>query len=161
MTTRDIAALILTVAAVAAPAGAQVATFRPELQVQVVPADARAGSTVRAIVRLRLPQNVHVQSDKPRDPALIPTSLAVTPPAGVTVERITYPKAWDLKQPGRDQPLAVFSAGVVIEASLLVATEVPAGSLTVQGTLRYQGCNDQVCFPPVRVPVEWSFSVVK
>jgi DsbC/DsbD-like thiol-disulfide interchange protein len=155
------AALILTVAAIAAPAAVQVPKFRPEVQAQVVPAEVRAGSTVRATVRLRLPPDVHVQSNTPRDPALIPTTLTVTPPAGVTVERITYPPASDLKQPGRDQPLAVFSADVVIEARLTIAADVAVGSLTVPATLRYQGCNDQVCFPPARAPVEWILSVAK
>jgi hypothetical protein len=161
MKTRARAALILTVAAIAVPAAGQVPRFRPEVKAQVEPAEARAGSTVRATVRLQLPADVHVQSNKPRDPALIPTMLTVTPPAGVTVERITYPPASDLKQPGRDQPLAVFSGDVVIEARLSIAADAAAGSLTVPGTLRYQGCNDQVCFPPARAPVEWILSVAK
>jgi Disulphide bond corrector protein DsbC len=161
MRTLRTARLILIIATIAVPAAAQMQKLRPELHAQVVPAEARAGSTVRATVQLGLPQNVHVQSDKPRDPALIPTTLTVTPPAGVTVERITYPPASDLKQPGRDQPLAVFGPDVVIEVRLSIAGDVPTGSLTVPGTLRYQGCTEQVCFPPARAPVEWILSVAK
>ena len=28
--------------------------------------------------------------------------------------------------------------------------------LTIKGTLRYQACDDKVCFRPTSVPVEWS-----
>jgi hypothetical protein len=80
MTTLDIGALILTVAATAAPAAAQVAAFRPEVQVQVVPGEARGGSTVRATVRLRLPQNGHVQSKAARPGA--DSDVAGSHPAG-------------------------------------------------------------------------------
>jgi hypothetical protein len=30
------------------------------------------------------------------------------------------------------------------------------GPLTIKGTLRYQACDDKVCFRPTSVPVEWS-----
>ena len=59
----------------------------------------------RSVSRCR---RVHVQSNKPRDPALIPTVLTIEPPAGVTVVEIGLPAAIDLKQEGQPQPLAVF-----------------------------------------------------
>jgi DsbC/DsbD-like thiol-disulfide interchange protein len=30
------------------------------------------------------------------------------------------------------------------------------GPLTIKGTLRYQACDDKVCFRPANVPVEWT-----
>ena len=30
------------------------------------------------------------------------------------------------------------------------------GPLTIKGTLRYQACDDAVCFRPTNVPVEWT-----
>jgi DsbC/DsbD-like thiol-disulfide interchange protein len=35
-------------------------------------------------------------------------------------------------------------------------TRVKKGPLTVKGTLRYQACDDKVCFRPTNVPVEWT-----
>ena len=49
-----------------------------------------------------------MQSNKPRDPLLIPTELTIDAPAGVTVKEIVFPPSTDLKQVGLDQPLAVF-----------------------------------------------------
>ena len=39
----------------------------------------------------RLPEDVHVQAHKPRDPSLIPTVLTLEAPPGVTVDAINYP----------------------------------------------------------------------
>jgi DsbC/DsbD-like thiol-disulfide interchange protein len=35
-------------------------------------------------------------------------------------------------------------------------TRVKKGPLTIKGTLRYQACDDKVCFRPTNVPVEWT-----
>ena len=35
-------------------------------------------------------------------------------------------------------------------------TRTKTGPLTVKGTLRYQACDDKVCFRPANVPVEWT-----
>jgi DsbC/DsbD-like thiol-disulfide interchange protein len=35
-------------------------------------------------------------------------------------------------------------------------TRAKKGPLTIKGTLRYQACDDKVCFRPTNVPVEWT-----
>ena len=35
-------------------------------------------------------------------------------------------------------------------------TSAKAGPLTVKGTLRYQACDDKVCYRPTNVPLEWT-----
>ena len=67
-----------------------------------------AGSTTRVALTVTLPEGLHVQSDAPRDPSLIPTVLTVEAPAGVTVRHLIYPKPTDFEQAGQPQPLAVF-----------------------------------------------------
>jgi hypothetical protein len=44
------------------------------------------------VAHVRLPQGLHVQSNKPRDPDLIPTDLAVVPPKGATLVDVVYPE---------------------------------------------------------------------
>jgi peroxiredoxin len=36
---------------------------------------------------------------------------------------------------------------------------LPDGELTINGTFRYQACNDRLCFPPENVPVTWRIFV--
>ena len=108
----------------------------------------RAGSAVRGAVGVKLPEGFHVQSNKPRDPLLIATELHLTPPDGVQVAEIVFPPSIDLKQEGADQPLAVFERDFTIGVQLKLAANVPQGDLAVPVRLRYQACDDKMCFAP-------------
>ena len=147
----------LALAAVDAPP--QVTRPVPTITAVAPTAATVAGSTVEVTVNVVLPEGLHVQSDKPRDPALIPTALTIQPPAGVSVRRIVYPKAKDLRQAGASAPLAVFSGTFDIDVQLSVARGVKTGPLRIPGELRYQSCTEQVCFPPSRAPVTWTIRV--
>lgn len=121
---------------------------------------AAAGSAVRLALKVSLPENLHTQSNKPLDPTLIPTVLTIDAPAGVTVDEIVYPAAIDLKQEGLEQPLAVFEHEFLVGAQVTLNSNVPGGELTLPGRLRYQACNDMMCFAPVTTEFAWSLRVV-
>jgi hypothetical protein len=118
-----------------------------------------AGGQARLTVDVTLPSELHVQSDKPRDPFLIATALNVKPPAGLVVERIAYPKPTDLVQAGRKEPLAVFGARFSIDVTLKVASVASPGEVVVPAQLRYQACDDKVCYAPARADVQWTLRV--
>jgi thiol:disulfide interchange protein DsbD len=119
-----------------------------------------AGETARIALRVSLPDGLHTQSNKPRDPLLIPTELTIDAPAGVTVKEIVFPPATDLKQAGQDQPLAVFEQTFAIGIQLaVVATQAP-GKLAVPFHLRYQACDANLCYAPSTAEGEWSLDVV-
>jgi hypothetical protein len=134
---------------------------RPAIAVTPSPGAVRAaaGTTVTVRLSVRLPSDIHVQSDKPRDPSLIPTVLTLAPPDGVSIEKITYPKAADLTQTGRADPLAVFSGEFVVEARLAVPAHMASGDRPVAATFRYQACSKSVCFPPARTAVQWTLTI--
>ncbi len=117
------------------------------------------GQTVTLVLRVELPENIHVQSDEPRDPFVIPTLLTFTLPEGVTVEEITYPESTDFLLEGWDEPLAVFEHEFTIAVRLALDTDVSPGDIVVPGSLRYQACDDRVCFAPATAAVEWHLQV--
>ena len=121
---------------------------------------AAAGSPVRLALKVSLPEGLHTQSHKPLDPTLIPTVLTIDAPAGVTVDEIVYPPAIELKQQGLEQPLMVFEREFVVGAQVTLGPGVASGGLSLPGRLRYQSCNDMMCFPPVTVEFAWSLRVV-
>jgi len=121
----------------------------------------RPGGTVRLVAHVRLPAGVHVQSNKPRDPDLIPTELTVTPPKGMSMVDIVYPKASDLKQPGSKLLLAVYPNEFDIVVRVRLDARVVPGAISLPATLRYQACNDSVCFPPARATLSWTIAVPK
>lgn len=81
----------------------------------------RAGTTVRAVLQVKVAPGFHVQSDKPRDPSLIPLTLTVDAPAGVSVSKVVFPPPKDFTLKGSDQPLAVFEGAFSIDVQLAVA----------------------------------------
>lgn len=144
----------------ASPTAAQMrrpkATVAPSVQSTAV----AAGATTRVAVTVTLPEGLHVQSDAPRDPSLIPTALTVNAPPGVTVTRLFYPKPSDFVQEGAPQPLAVFEHEFVAGAELALAPDAPQGPLDIPGQLRYQACDDRVCFGPQTAPITWTIRVL-
>lgn len=117
-----------------------------------------AGGTARLVVRVTLPPDLHVQANKPRDPALIPTELSITPPAGTTLVDVTYPEPIDFNQAGATQPLAVYPNIFDIVVRLKVAPGL-APATPVAATLRYQACNDVLCFAPANADIRWTLTV--
>ncbi len=118
-----------------------------------------AGSTTRLAVTVALPAGLHVQSDAPRDPSLIPTLLVVDAPAGITVRHLVYPEPSDFEQQGQPQPLAVFEHEFVAGAEIAIAPDTPPGDLVIPGRLRYQACDDRICFAPQTATVEWKVRI--
>ena len=119
----------------------------------------RAGTTVKAVVQVRVAPGFHIQSDRPRDPSLIPLTLTIEAPAGVKVEGLVFPPPKDFTLKGTDTPLAVFEGAFPIEARLAIAKDHPGGEVTVPAQLRYQACDDTTCFRPMTIPVSWTLTV--
>ncbi len=119
-----------------------------------------AGTTVRLALRVALPEGIHVQSDKPRDPALIATALTFTTTPGIAVTTVTYPAPTDFHQAGQSKPLAVFERQFTINVQVKLAPDVPTGDLKLAASLRYQACDAHTCFIPAREPAEWQLEVV-
>lgn len=156
---RGLAAAVALLVVAPALVSAQFRGPRADLN-PIVESEVRAGETTRAALEVRLPAQLHVQSNAPRDPALIPTELTFTPPAGVRATEIVFPKATDFQQAGVPQPLAVFEHEFVIGVQFAIAEGTAPGSIDVPGRLRYQACDDKVCYPPQTGEVRWTLTVV-
>ena len=141
------------------PTSAQLRPPKAELTPVVQQQAIRPGQTVSVELRVELPENIHVQSDKPRESYLIPTVLSFTLSKGVTLEGITYPAATDFFLVGQTEALAVFENEFTIEARLALSPDVSPGELVVPGRFQYQACDDRICFAPATAPVEWRLRV--
>jgi thioredoxin:protein disulfide reductase len=157
---RSVATLVI-LASFAWTASAQLRRPRAAVAPVVESEAVHAGSTTRVALRVTLPdKSLHVQSDRPRDPSFIPTVFTIEPPAGVALDGVAYPPATELKQEGLAEPLDVFGSEFAIGARLTLASSVPEGTLVVPARLRYQACDDKVCYPPATAPVEFTLKVV-
>lgn len=153
----------LAVAVVVVGSAAEAQGLRPPRAdvMPIVASDAvPAGETARAAIQVTLPAGLHVNANQPRDPSLIPVVLTVEPPPGVTVYEIAYPTPIDLEQRGADQPLAVYDRHFTIGVRLTVAGHVQPGEITVPARLRYQACDDKMCYIPGTVSTGWTLRIV-
>ncbi len=153
-------ALALAAATGSAAVHAQLRRIPVEVTPLVGSDGAPAGSTARAALRISLPDGFHVQSNRPRDPSLIPTVLSIDAPDGVTVQEVVFPPTTDLKQAGVDQPLAVFEHQFVVGVQFKIAAGVAAGPLKVPAHLRYQACDETMCYAPGTVETAWTLPIV-
>lgn len=143
-----------------APAGGQLRGVKADVTPLVEGDGVHAGTTVRAALQVQLPKGFHVQSNKPRDPTLIPTKLTITAPAGVGVPEIVFPASADLVQVGQKEPLAVFEQNFVIGVRFAVSPTVAPGAPRIPGRLTYQACDDTTCFAPTTAELQWTLHVV-
>jgi len=147
--------LIFLVALGRTSASAQFRQPNAELTTTVEQNVSRAGETIVLELRVDLPKDIHVQSDKPRDPYVIPTLLTLTPPEGTTVKEIAYPESTDFLLLGWEDPLLVFENEFTIGVSLILDVDLPLDGLVVSGNFVYQACDDRVCFAPASEAIEW------
>ncbi|HEX4996970.1 MAG TPA: thioredoxin family protein [Terriglobia bacterium] len=113
------------------------------------------GSVLRVALKIGLPEGVHTQSNKPRDPLLIPTTLKIETPDGLAVDEIVWPAATDLAQTGQDEPLSVFEQEFLVGAGIAIDPAAPAGDQMIPAKFRYQACDEETCYPPVTAEVQW------
>jgi len=119
-----------------------------------------AGDSVRLALQVSLPEGLHTQSNAPLDPTLIPTVLTIAAPAGVAIDEVVYPKTTDLAQTGQDKPLKVFEREFAIGVQVTLAPGTPEGDLIVPARLRYQACDESMCFSPATAEAQWTIRVI-
>ena len=91
-----------------------------------------AGQTVHVALQVSLPEGLHTQSNKPRDPTLIPTVLDGRRAGGRDGERNRLSaRPTDLKQPAPDQPLARVRADVRHRRRLTLARACAPATIAV------------------------------
>lgn len=118
------------------------------------------GKEFEIAVVAEIAQGYHVNSHKPTDPYLIPTTLTPQLPSGFQIVDTIYP-------PGKlekftfspDKPLDVYSGSVKLLLRVTAQSDAPLGSATIPLTLRYQACSEAACLPPVKIPVSASVHV--
>jgi len=118
---------------------------------------AKRGSDVTAKIDVSIAAGYHVNSNAPHEAYLIPLRLTWTP-APLAVETVIFPKARDEKYGFSEAPLSVFTGNFEIATKFKVPADALSGPAILAGKLRYQACNNTMCFPPktvdVKLPVE-------
>jgi DsbC/DsbD-like thiol-disulfide interchange protein len=143
---------------VAAPAAAQLGMKAPQrlsVAADVPTKPVAAGEPFSLSIRIVPNAGIHVYA--PGNPDTIPVSVTMAPQAGLTAEAPKFPKAEDFFFGPTAENLKVYTKPFVVTVSMKLqnAAAAKAGhDVTVAGAVRYQACDDRVCFPPQSAPFE-------
>src|SRR5262249_24290024 len=59
------------------------------------------------------------------------------------------------------QKLSVYSGDMVVKAVIIPQRAAPTGTYTVHGEFKYQACDNNACYPPKKLPVQFDLKVSK
>ena len=127
------------------PKPTQVIKFVAEEQV------IHAGKRAIVEMRFRVVDGYHVNSHKPLSDLLIPTVLKLDAADGVKTEDALYPAGTPYVLRFQTEAKLDVYTGMF---TLRIPVVASAGMHTVNGTLRYQACDNASCYPPRYLPVQ-------
>jgi uncharacterized protein YcnI len=134
------------------------AVVKPQTFVSLEPVP--RGKSFEIAVVAEIAKGFHMNSHKPTDPYLIPTTLTPVLPVGFEVTNTTYPDGHQEKFSfSPNKPLNVYTGKVILRLKLTAHPDAALGPTTIPITLRYQACNDTTCLQPVKIPVDAKFQV--
>ena len=116
----------------------------------------RAGESFEVLVRVRIAAGHHIYSSNTLGGPFTPTTLDLILPADLEpVGKWGAPRPTTTKTGER-----IYSDSILFRRSLKVRLNTPPGPLSIKGELRYQACNEELCWPPGKIGVSTSVAVV-
>jgi hypothetical protein len=115
------------------------------------------------VLDLELKPGMHVYA--PGVEGYIPIDWKMTVSELATAHEATYPKPEILFLQAINEKVPVFKGKVRLtrdvtigaDATIQKATDV-IGQFSIMGTLRYQACDDHMCYIPQELPLRWMFT---
>jgi len=139
----------------------------PHLQLSLAQSDrlVAPGNRVSLIAEIQLPPDVHVYS--PEVKGYKPIQLALQPSPEIQPASLTYPKAKVLYLEAIKEHVPVFEGKFRIIQEITVnrskdfiASLGSGKTIAVTGELKYQACDQRICYIPASIPVKWELQVM-
>ena len=108
----------------------------------------RRGRSAPAVVVMDIPSGFHVHSNRPLEKFLIATQLQIEAPNGVRVGSVIYPRPILRSLKFSKNRVAVFEGRTTMRFNVTVPASFGSDSAQLKAKLRYQSCNDELCFKP-------------
>lgn len=121
---------------------------------------AKIGSTVEVRLPLELREGFHVNSNAPLDKTLIPLKLTWKEGFFGATD-VKFPKASIETFKFSKEPLSVFTDKFDVVTTFKVAPTASPGPTAINGTVRYQACNDKGCQFPTNLNVAVQVMLVR
>lgn len=142
-----------------ATAGASYASVRTK---QLTVASAASTDRVRPGQRIALTLDIDMRprmhAYAPGAQGYIPLDWSMSPSEALTVHAAEFPKADTLKMEAIQETVPVYSGRFRLVRDVTIGNVFP-GELNIEGTLRYQACDDRTCYIPQTIPLRWTVQV--
>ncbi|HKV63264.1 MAG TPA: protein-disulfide reductase DsbD domain-containing protein [Candidatus Acidoferrum sp.] len=138
------------------PSGKDV--VKPEIYASLDPVG--RGSSFQIAVVMKIRPGFHVNAREKSEEYLIATDLKATPPAGFNSGDVSYPKGRLEKFAFSKTPLNVYQETVILRMPVKALASAPVGEQHIPLKLRYQACSNELCLPPVTLPLDATLNVV-
>jgi DsbC/DsbD-like thiol-disulfide interchange protein len=121
---------------------------------------AQQGRTVQAVIVLDVPEGYHVNANKVGNKFSIPTTAKIEAPEGVRVGAVSFPRGTVRTLKFSKDPLALYEGRAVLRFDAAFPANFKTGETELRARVRYQACNDEVCYPPVTREITMPIAVV-
>lgn len=123
------------------------------------------GQRILLSVTIDMPKGYHVYA--PGTEGYIPVSWNLSSSPGWKEHPVTFPKSRVLFLKAIDERVPVFEGKATLTRDVTVGDDRSLkpllsadGTFTIEGTVRYQACEERICFPPETVLVKWTLTRV-
>ena len=125
----------------------------------------RSGQRISLVLDVQLGPRLHVYAPGvPSD--YIPVEWNMQESAALVARAVTYPAARMLHLDAIAETVPVYESTFRLVREVTIARDAAVrplldaeGKLTLEGALKYQACDDKVCYPPETVPARWTLQV--
>lgn len=122
----------------------------------------RPGEHIRLLLDIEMKPLMHVYA--PGVEGYIPIAWKIAESAAFSVKDVEFPESKKLHLVAIDETVPVFQNKFTLQREIVIAQPkdlMPVlnggKELVVEGTLRYQACDDRLCYIPQNVPLKWTF----
>ncbi len=125
----------------------------------------RSGQRISLVLDLQLGAGLHVYAPGVNSD-FIPIDWNMKESPALTMRAVTYPNARVVRLKAIKAKAPVYEGTFRLTREITIAKDAvikpllaPDEKLIIEGGLRYQACDDKLCYPPETIPVRWTLQV--
>ena len=125
----------------------------------------RSGQRISLTLDVQLGPRLHAYAPGVKSD-YIPIEWSMKESPAIVVRAASYPVAKMLRLEAIGETVPVYEGSFRLLRDVTIARDAAVrplldtdGKLTIEGALRYQACDEKICYPPETVPVRWTLQV--
>ena len=117
----------------------------------------RMGQRIALVVDIELKPKMHVYAPGVEG-GYIPIDWKMDDSGVAKAHSVQYPPSEKLHLPAINETVPVYQGHVRLTRDITIGSQAK-DEFTVSGTLRYQACDDRMCYIPQEMPLTWTFQM--